>query len=74
MLRTRCGIVHRDLKPSNVMVVESEELDSQGVPVLKLIDFGIAKGAVETLRPAATVETRGVAIRRSAEMPRRGET
>lgn len=32
------GILHRDLKPSNVMVVE---VDSR--PVVKVIDFGIAK-------------------------------
>ena len=35
----KCGIVHRDLKPSNVMVIEIK-----GVPIPKLIDFGIAKG------------------------------
>jgi serine/threonine protein kinase/WD40 repeat protein len=32
------GIIHRDLKPSNVMVMEED-----GVPVPKVIDFGIAK-------------------------------
>jgi serine/threonine-protein kinase len=32
------GVVHRDLKPENVLVVYSG-----GAPVLKLIDFGIAK-------------------------------
>jgi len=32
------GVIHRDLKPSNVLV---QELD--GVPVPKVIDFGIAK-------------------------------
>jgi serine/threonine-protein kinase len=34
------GIVHRDLKPENVFVCEPEE---EGPPVLKLVDFGIAK-------------------------------
>ena len=32
------GIIHRDLKPSNILVVLHE-----GVPVPKVIDFGIAK-------------------------------
>ncbi|WP_395735996.1 protein kinase domain-containing protein [Prosthecobacter sp.] len=32
------GILHRDLKPSNVMVVEVD-----GKPLVKVIDFGIAK-------------------------------
>jgi len=32
------GVIHRDLKPSNVLVMEQE-----GVPVPKVIDFGIAK-------------------------------
>jgi serine/threonine protein kinase len=41
------GVIHRDLKPSNVLVTERE-----GVPLPKVIDFGIAKAtdqwAVET--------------------------
>ncbi|MGE0143918.1 MAG: protein kinase [Planctomycetota bacterium] len=32
------GIVHRDLKPANVLVVEHD-----GIPIPKIIDFGIAK-------------------------------
>ena len=32
------GVIHRDLKPSNVLVTEQE-----GMPVPKVIDFGIAK-------------------------------
>jgi non-specific serine/threonine protein kinase/serine/threonine-protein kinase len=32
------GIIHRDIKPSNVLVTEHD-----GVPVPKVIDFGIAK-------------------------------
>ncbi|MGH9885756.1 MAG: serine/threonine-protein kinase, partial [bacterium] len=47
----QCGIVHRDLKPANVMVVVGKGLSSQGVPVPKLIDFGIAKG-----KPSSIVE------------------
>jgi serine/threonine protein kinase len=32
------GIIHRDIKPSNILVTERD-----GVPVPKMIDFGIAK-------------------------------
>ena len=32
------GIIHRDLKPSNVMVTLND-----GVPMVKIIDFGVAK-------------------------------
>src|ERR1700733_6005902 len=32
------GIIHRDIKPSNILVA-----DHDGVPVSKIIDFGIAK-------------------------------
>ncbi|HEX3798437.1 MAG TPA: serine/threonine-protein kinase [Verrucomicrobiae bacterium] len=38
------GIVHRDLKPSNILVAESE-----GAPVPKIIDFGIAKSTEQRL-------------------------
>src|SRR5262249_26886217 len=34
------GIIHRDLKPSNVLVAQYD-----GVPVPKVIDFGVAKAA-----------------------------
>jgi eukaryotic-like serine/threonine-protein kinase len=38
------GIIHRDIKPSNVMVTQHD-----GVPVVKVIDFGVAKATVQKL-------------------------
>ena len=38
------GIIHRDLKPSNILVTVND-----GVPVPKVIDFGIAKATGERL-------------------------
>ncbi len=45
------GIVHRDIKPSNVLVTVQD-----GVPVPKVIDFGIAK-AIEQRLTERTLET-----------------
>jgi TolB-like protein/Flp pilus assembly protein TadD len=36
----KCGVVHRDIKPSNIML----ESDSSGALIVKVIDYGIAKG------------------------------
>jgi non-specific serine/threonine protein kinase/serine/threonine-protein kinase len=47
------GIIHRDLKPSNVLVSTHD-----GVPVPKIIDFGIAK-ATEVRDQAATLTQEG---------------
>ncbi|HXY34798.1 MAG TPA: serine/threonine-protein kinase, partial [Planctomycetaceae bacterium] len=38
------GIIHRDIKPSNVLVTLHD-----GVPVVKVIDFGVAKATVQKL-------------------------
>src|SRR5262249_44995939 len=35
----KCGVVHRDIKPSNIML----ESDPSGTPVVKVIDYGVAK-------------------------------
>jgi len=36
------GVVHRDIKPSNVLVTETN-----GMPISKVIDFGIAKATMD---------------------------
>jgi serine/threonine protein kinase len=46
------GIIHRDLKPENIFLVPDPEMPS-GERV-KLLDFGIAKGAGEPSRDALT--------------------
>ena len=38
------GIIHRDLKPSNILVAPHD-----GVPVVKVIDFGVAKAIGQQL-------------------------
>jgi serine/threonine protein kinase/Flp pilus assembly protein TadD len=38
------GIIHRDIKPSNVLVTKHD-----GVPVVKVIDFGVAKALGQQL-------------------------
>lgn len=39
------GIIHRDIKPSNILVGEQDD----GQPVLKIIDFGVAKALHQPL-------------------------
>jgi WD40 repeat protein/serine/threonine protein kinase len=46
------GIIHRDLKPSNILVAPHD-----GVPVIKVIDFGVAKAIGQQLTDK-TVYTR----------------
>ncbi|HEV3409024.1 MAG TPA: serine/threonine-protein kinase, partial [Chthoniobacterales bacterium] len=53
----KCGIVHRDLKPSNVMLVRRD--DDSGPPVVKVIDFGLAKAAAGTVAGQAPELTMG---------------
>jgi WD40 repeat protein len=46
------GIIHRDLKPSNILVTQRD-----GVPVPKVIDFGIAKATTDQRLTDKTVFT-----------------
>jgi eukaryotic-like serine/threonine-protein kinase len=46
------GIIHRDIKPSNVLVTSQD-----GVPVPKVIDFGIAKATTDQRLTDKTVFT-----------------
>jgi eukaryotic-like serine/threonine-protein kinase len=51
------GIIHRDLKPSNVLIALCD-----GVPVVKVIDFGIAKGAGRQLTERTLVTEFGAVV------------
>ena len=51
------GIVHRDLKPSNILVTMHD-----GVPVPKIIDFGIAKAINQQLASNAVYTSHGQMI------------
>ena len=42
----RSGVVHRDLKPSNIVLTKTGA---------KLLDFGLAKGVVSTMRPTGSL-------------------
>jgi len=45
------GIIHRDIKPSNIMLASSDDSDD---PLVKVIDFGLAK-SIESAPDSATV-------------------
>jgi serine/threonine protein kinase len=51
------GIIHRDIKPSNILVTSQD-----GVPVPKVIDFGIAKAMTEPLTDKTLFTTYGCFI------------
>lgn len=54
------GLIHRDLKPSNILVAEID-----GRPVVKVIDFGVAKATVASLldAPLRTIDGRPIGTR-----------
>src|SRR5262249_54433946 len=51
------GIIHRDLKPSNVLVAPYD-----GAPVVKVIDFGVAKAAGQPLTERTLVTGFGAVV------------
>ena len=50
------GIVHRDLKPENVLVQRGDD----GIEIVKVLDFGIAKYARDSMAPAPIARTQQV--------------
>jgi len=57
------GIIHRDIKPSNVLVTEVD-----GVPVPKVIDFGIAKATHNHLHEQTAITMHGQLVGTPAYM------
>src|SRR6187397_3176658 len=51
------GIIHRDVKPSNVLVAPYD-----GTPVVKVIDFGVAKAAGQPLTDRTLVTGFGALV------------
>lgn len=51
------GVIHRDLKPSNVLISQQD-----GIPVPKVIDFGIAKALGDSLADPALLTQAGQVI------------
>jgi WD40 repeat protein/tRNA A-37 threonylcarbamoyl transferase component Bud32 len=43
------GIVHRDIKPSNIMIARGTVTERNRSPIIKVLDFGIARVVTDTL-------------------------
>ena len=57
------GIVHRDLKPSNLFLTQSTD----GLPLVKVLDFGISKAISPEVSPSSVLETHTGALVGSPE-------
>jgi len=54
------GIIHRDLKPSNVLIAEQVgQGEKDPLPVVKVIDFGVARAVHRQLQPSSTLTDLG---------------
>ena len=51
------GIIHRDIKPSNVLVARQD-----GKPILKVIDFGLAKATEQPLTDESLLTQMGTVV------------
>jgi serine/threonine-protein kinase len=59
----RAAIVHRDLKPENLYLTESDE----GLPRIKILDFGVAKLVAESSTQANATRSLGTPLYMSPE-------
>ena len=62
------GIVHRDVKPANLFLTHSAD----GMPCVKLVDFGIAKMSDSGLHLTGTVQTLGSPLYMAPEAMKSG--
>ncbi|WP_129656914.1 Stk1 family PASTA domain-containing Ser/Thr kinase [Rothia halotolerans] len=67
------GVVHRDIKPANIMVPDREE-DPEAGPLVKVMDFGIARALTETATPLTEAQTVMGTARYIPPEQARGET
>ena len=66
----RIGIVHRDIKPANLFLTH----DSTGQPVVKLLDYGVAKHTTSELALTGTAEMLGSPLYMAPEQMRSSVT